>query len=52
LLAINNDYTTYIDPDSGMPFRSEETARDAMNSADSVRDFSQPGRQAVLCPPH
>jgi hypothetical protein len=48
LLAINNDYTTYIDPDSGMPFRSEETARDAMNSADSVRDFSQPaGNEAI-----
>ena len=41
LFAINNDYTTYIDPESGLPFRSEETARDAIQSSDSVADFTQ-----------
>ena len=25
LFAINNDYVTYIDPDTGLPFRSQET---------------------------
>ena len=34
LLAINNDYTSYVDPSTGFPFRSEETARDATNSTD------------------
>ena len=48
LLAINNDYTSYVDPSTGLPFRSEETARDATNSTDSVRDFTQPaGKEAI-----
>lgn len=48
LLSVNNDYTTYVDPSSGLPFRSEETVRDASNAADSARDFTQPtGAEAV-----
>ena len=50
LFAINNDYTTYIDPESGLPFRSEETARDAIQSADSVADFTQPAGSDSLPP--
>ena len=34
LLSINNDYKTYVDPSTGLPFRSEDTARDALNSQD------------------
>jgi hypothetical protein len=48
LLAINNDYVAYIDPTTGMPFRSEEIARDATRSQDSVHDYSQPaGTEAI-----
>ena len=48
LLAINNDYTTYIDPLTGLPFRSEETSRDATKSDESVRDLNQPaGNEAI-----
>ena len=48
LFAINNDYTTYIDPATGLPFRVEESARDAIKSADSVQDFNQPaGNEAI-----
>lgn len=48
LFALNHDYTTYIDPATGLPFRSEETARDATRSADSVRDLNQPaGNEAI-----
>ncbi|HEX6047083.1 MAG TPA: DUF3108 domain-containing protein [Pyrinomonadaceae bacterium] len=48
LFAINNDYATYIDPETGLPFRSQETARDAMKSTDSSHDFSQPaGNEAI-----
>jgi hypothetical protein len=48
LLAINNDYTSYIDPLSGLPFRSEESARDATKSEDSVRDLNRPaGNEAI-----
>lgn len=41
LFALNNDYTTYIDPENGMPFRSEETTRNAVRSADAARDPNQ-----------
>lgn len=50
LLAINNDYVTYVDPLTGLPFRSEETARDATNSADSVQNFNQPGGNEAIPP--
>jgi uncharacterized protein DUF3108 len=50
LFAINNDYVTYIDPESGLPFRSEETVRDAIRNADSVQDFSQPGGNEAIPP--
>jgi hypothetical protein len=48
LFAINNDYMTYVDPATGLPFRAEESARDAIKSADSVQDFNQPaGNEAI-----
>jgi Protein of unknown function (DUF3108). len=48
LYAINNDYMTYIDPETGLPFRSQETARDAIKTADSAEDFNQPaGNEAI-----
>ena len=48
LFAINNDYITYVDPETGLPFRSEETARDAIEAAGAVRDFNQPaGNEAI-----
>lgn len=42
LFALNNDYTSYIDPDTGLPFRSEQTTRDATRANESARDFTQP----------
>jgi len=48
LFSINTDYTTYIDPATGLPFRTEETARDAIRSIDSVQDFNQAaGNEAI-----
>ena len=48
LLAINTDYVTYIDPGTGLPFRAEETPRDAIKTASSVDDFNQPaGNEAI-----
>jgi hypothetical protein len=48
LFAINNDYLTYIDPQTGLPFRSQETIRDAIKSTDSTQDFSQPGGNEAI----
>lgn len=50
LFAINNDYVTYIDPETGLPFRSEETVRDAIRNTDSVQDFNQPGGNEAIPP--
>jgi uncharacterized protein DUF3108 len=48
LLALNNEYTTYLDPTTGLPFRSEETVRDAIKSTDSTQDLNQPaGTEAI-----
>jgi hypothetical protein len=48
LYALNHDYTTYVDPETGLPFRSEERARDAIKSVDIVHDFNQPaGNEAI-----
>ncbi|HEX5965948.1 MAG TPA: DUF3108 domain-containing protein, partial [Pyrinomonadaceae bacterium] len=48
LLALNNDYVTYIDPETGLPFRTQETARDAMASAQASHEFPQPGGNEAI----
>ena len=50
LFAINNDYLSFIDPGTGLPFRSQETVRDAIRTADAVQDFSQPGGNEAIPP--
>ena len=50
LFSINNDYLSFVDPNTGLPFRSQETVRDALRSADSVQDFSQPGGNEAIPP--
>jgi hypothetical protein len=42
LFAINNDYTSYVDPASGLPFRSEQKIREGSRIAEALADFSQP----------
>jgi hypothetical protein len=41
LISINNDYTTYVDPQSGLPFRSEQVVHDAISSSQSLHEFNQ-----------
>jgi Protein of unknown function (DUF3108) len=41
LFAINNDYTTYVDPETGFPFRAENILREGARTSDSMRDFNQ-----------
>jgi hypothetical protein len=52
LYAINNDYTTYVDTETGLPFRSEERARDAIEAVGSVADFPQPAGNEAIPPKH
>ena len=42
LFAINNDYTTYVDPETGLPFHSQEVVHGASRATDSSLDFNQP----------
>ena len=42
LFAINNDYTTYVDPESGLPFHYQEVVHEASRSTEASQDFNQP----------
>jgi len=50
LYAINNDYMSYVDPGSGLPFHSAATARDAIQTAESADDFNQPAGNGAIPP--
>ncbi len=48
LYAINNDYLTYIDAVTKLPFRTTEAARDGAQAGASARDYNQPlGTEAI-----
>jgi hypothetical protein len=42
LFALNNDYTSYVDPATGLPFRAQQVVRDAARASDTSRDYNQP----------
>ncbi len=41
LLALNNDYTSYVDPGSGLPFRAQEIVRQSGRASDVTSDYNQ-----------
>jgi len=47
LFAINNDYITYVDPQTGLPFRSQQVVREASRTSDTSHDFNQPAGLAA-----
>jgi len=48
LFAINNDYTTYVDPETGLPFRAQQILREASHTSDTSNDFNQPAGVAAI----
>ena len=42
LFAINNDYITYVDPGTGLPFRAQQLVREASRVSDTAKDLNQP----------
>jgi hypothetical protein len=48
LFAVNNDYVTYVDPLTGLPFRSEQTIREASRTAETSADLNQPAGTAAI----
>jgi hypothetical protein len=48
LYSINNDYTTYVDPTSGQPFRSQQVVREGGRVEDTSSEYNQPlGASAI-----
>ena len=48
LYSINNDYTTYVDPNTGQPFRSQQVIRQGGRTADTSSEYNQPlGASAI-----
>jgi uncharacterized protein DUF3108 len=48
LYAINNDYVTYVDPATGLPYQSQQTIREASRTAESSAEFNQPAGTAAI----
>ncbi|MDX6558207.1 MAG: hypothetical protein QOF72_1256, partial [Blastocatellia bacterium] len=48
LLSMNNDYTTYVDPQTGLPYRAQQVVREAGRTSEAERDYNQPaGTDAI-----
>jgi uncharacterized protein DUF3108 len=45
LFAINNDYVTYLDPASGLPFRAQQLIHESPSASNAWKDFTQPSGQ-------
>ena len=41
LYALNNDYTAYINPVTGVPFRTQQTVREGGRTADTSREYNE-----------
>jgi hypothetical protein len=48
LLALNNDYTTYVDVQSGLPFRTQQVVREARRSSEASSDYNQPAGAGAI----
>ncbi len=48
LLSINNDYTTYIDSQTGLPYRGQQVVRESGRTAEAARDYNQPAGVAAI----
>jgi Protein of unknown function (DUF3108) len=48
LLSLNNDYTTYVFAESGLPYRSQQVVREAGRTSEASIDYNQPaGTDAI-----
>lgn len=50
LYSINNDYTTYIDPESGLPFRTQQVIREGGRVSDTSSEYNQPAGTTAIPP--
>ena len=48
LFSLNNDYTSYVDPTNGQPFRAQQVVREAARNSTTSSDFNQPAGTAAI----
>ncbi|MEK6281183.1 MAG: DUF3108 domain-containing protein [Acidobacteriota bacterium] len=48
LYAINNDYITYVDPSTGLPYYGQQIIRAASRTSETAAEFNQPAGTAAL----
>jgi hypothetical protein len=48
VLSINNDYTTYVFPDNGLPYRAQHVVRQADKTSEASIDYTQPAGADAL----
>ena len=48
LLSLNNDYTTYVDPQTGLPYRAQQVVREAGRTSEASRDYNQPAGAVAI----
>ncbi|MCM3872950.1 MAG: DUF3108 domain-containing protein [Pyrinomonadaceae bacterium] len=42
LFAINNDYISYVDPETGLPFQAQQVVREGTRTSNTSRAFNDP----------
>src|SRR5262245_27299993 len=48
VVSMNNDYTTYVAADTGLPYRAEQIVREAGRTSEAAVDYNQPaGIEAI-----
>jgi len=48
LLSLNNDYTTYVDAATGLPYRAQQVVREAGRTTEAESNYNQPaGTDAI-----
>ncbi|HKR01551.1 MAG TPA: DUF3108 domain-containing protein [Pyrinomonadaceae bacterium] len=50
LYSINNDYTSYLDPVSGLPFRTQQVIREGGRTSDTSSEYNQPVGTTAIPP--
>ena len=50
LLSLNNDYTTYVDAQTGLPFRAQQIVREAGRTSEASSDYNQPAGATAIPP--
>ena len=48
LFAINNDYITYVDPATGLPYHGQQTIRETARTTETSAEFNQPAGTAAI----